>query len=137
MKGEYDDIIERQHHVSAVHKPMSMDARAAQFAPFAALDGHEEAVYETGRYVEQRIEASPDDQVYLSEKIARALSLGENGTVRITYYVPDTIKQGGFYRDCTGMINSVDTLDGALCMADGTVIKFRDILDIDITTDLL
>lgn len=137
MKGEYNDIIERQHHVSAVHKPMSMDARAAQFAPFAALDGHQETIDETGRYVEQRIELSPDDQAYLSEMIVRALSLGDNGMVRITYFVADSTKQGGFYRDCTGMIKGVDTLDGVLCMGDGTVIRFPDIFDIDIAGDAL
>lgn len=45
--GEYDDIINLPHHVSTKHKPMSLEARAAQFAPFAALTGFEEAVEET------------------------------------------------------------------------------------------
>lgn len=40
----YADIINMEHHVSKIHKPMSMRGRAAQFAPFAALNGHEEAI---------------------------------------------------------------------------------------------
>lgn len=34
---EYDDIINLPHHISKKHKQMSIEARAAQFAPFAAL----------------------------------------------------------------------------------------------------
>lgn len=40
----YDDIIQLPHHVSTRHKPMSMWQRAAQFAPFAALTGYDDAI---------------------------------------------------------------------------------------------
>ena len=41
---DYEDIINMEHHVSSRHQAMSMEARAAQFAPFAALNGYEEAI---------------------------------------------------------------------------------------------
>ncbi len=41
---DYEDIINMEHHVSSRHQAMSMYARAAQFAPFAALTGYEEAI---------------------------------------------------------------------------------------------
>ena len=41
---DYEDIIDMPHHVSSRHQAMSMEARAAQFAPFAALNGYEEAI---------------------------------------------------------------------------------------------
>jgi hypothetical protein len=41
---DYEDIIDMPHHVSSRHQPMSMYARAAQFAPFAALTGYEDAI---------------------------------------------------------------------------------------------
>lgn len=44
---DYDDIINLPHHTSKKHPRMSMLSRAAQFAPFAALSGHEEALKET------------------------------------------------------------------------------------------
>ena len=47
--GKYDDIIDLPHHVSKVHPQMSIWDRSAQFAPFAALTGHEEAIAETAR----------------------------------------------------------------------------------------
>lgn len=43
----YDDIINHPHHVSAIHPQMTMEQRAAQFAPFAALTGHKEAIEQT------------------------------------------------------------------------------------------
>ena len=42
--GKYDDIINMKPHVSKNHKPMSMQDRAAQFSPFAALDGHAQSI---------------------------------------------------------------------------------------------
>ncbi len=45
--GEYDDIINLPYKKSTKHKQMSLEARAAQFAPFAALTGFDEAVEET------------------------------------------------------------------------------------------
>ena len=45
--GAYDDIINLPHHVSQKHPQMSMYQRAAQFAPFAALTGHSEAIEDT------------------------------------------------------------------------------------------
>ena len=45
----YDDIIGLPHPVSKKHPPMPMQARAAQFAPFAALTGHRESIRETAK----------------------------------------------------------------------------------------
>ena len=53
--GEYDDIINLPRHVSKKHKSMSIEDRAAQFAPFAALTGFEEAVEETVKESEKRM----------------------------------------------------------------------------------
>ena len=47
--SKYDDIINLPHHVSKNRTPMSMENRAAQFAPFAALSGHSAALVETAR----------------------------------------------------------------------------------------
>ncbi|MCR5120742.1 MAG: hypothetical protein K6B44_14120 [Lachnospiraceae bacterium] len=55
MNG-YSDIIDHPHYRSKTRKPMSMENRAAQFAPFAALSGFDESVRETERLTEQRIE---------------------------------------------------------------------------------
>ena len=50
--SKYDDIINLPHHVSKNRTPMSMENRAAQFAPFAALTGHNAAITEAARLTE-------------------------------------------------------------------------------------
>lgn len=71
--GKYDDIINLPHHVSDYYKPMSMENRAAQFAPFAALTGHSEAIAETQRITEQIKELSDYEKTELSSKLSLIL----------------------------------------------------------------
>lgn len=59
--GAYDDIINLPHHVSAKHPPMPMAQRAAQFAPFAALTGHDAAIRQTAKENAESIEAGQTD----------------------------------------------------------------------------
>lgn len=54
MSGEYNDIIEMEHHVSKKHPRMSIENRAAQFAPFSALTEYGDAVDETVRLSNDR-----------------------------------------------------------------------------------
>ena len=49
MNDNYSDIIHLPHHVSTRHPQMPMISRAAQFAPFSALTGLDDAIDETGR----------------------------------------------------------------------------------------
>ena len=52
----YEDIINLPHPVSKRHKPMPVEDRAAQFAPFAALTGHQAAIEEAARVTDMRME---------------------------------------------------------------------------------
>ena len=57
--GRYEDIIDLPHHVSKKHTQMSLENRAAQFAPFAALVGHGEAIdYTANKHIEHWNETS-------------------------------------------------------------------------------
>jgi hypothetical protein len=46
---DYKDIINLPHHVSPRHQPMPLSDRAAQFAPFSALTGYNDAIEEAAR----------------------------------------------------------------------------------------
>lgn len=54
--GNYDDIINMEHHVSTKHPRLSIEQRAAQFAPFSALAGYSDEVNETARLTDRKIE---------------------------------------------------------------------------------
>ena len=67
MNDDYSDIIHLPHHVSAVHPPMPLEARAAQFAPFAALTGYEDAIGDTARV--SALRNDPDRRAPLEEDL--------------------------------------------------------------------
>ena len=70
MKDGYEDIINLPHPVSRRHPQMSMLERAAQFAPFAALTGHGEAIRRTAENVAEsyeKAEAGPEEPYGIEE----------------------------------------------------------------------
>ena len=65
----YEDLYEREHPVSKKHPQMSLQQRAAQFAPFAALVGYEDMIDDAGvKYREDRdAQDRPDDFMLLAD----------------------------------------------------------------------
>ena len=51
---KYADIINMPHHVSKKHPQMPLEARAAQFAPFAALVGYDNEIKKTERVIQDK-----------------------------------------------------------------------------------
>lgn len=131
MNDLYDDIIHLPHHVSERHPQMSMYNRAAQFAPFAALTGHNAAITEAARLTEAEQELSESDAEVLNRKLAYLQSLDEKPTISVTYFVPDDKKEGGSYHTATGIVKSVEPDKGILQFEDGTGIPVIRIKDID------
>lgn len=129
MNGKYDDIMNLPHHVSDYHKPMPMSARAAQFAPFAALSGHDDAIAETARITERLKELSDDEKYRLSRLLNLALENEE--VVVISYFIPDKSKSGGTYKRLEGKIKDRDECDNTLMMTDGTTIPVNFISEIE------
>ena len=100
-----DDIINLPHHVSSTRQRMSMHDRAAQFAPFAALVGYDDAVAETARLTESRPELDEQEQRAINERLAYiAAHIHEQSEVRIKYFVPDEYKSGGTIIEISGKV---------------------------------
>lgn len=118
-KWPYEDIVNLPHHVSRTHPQMEMIKRAAQFAPFAALTGYHDAVSETARLTDDRIELNEDALEELDREIAEAAAKGTE--IEITYFVPDEKKEGGQYRTVNGRIKKVEY--GQILLRDGTRIE--------------
>lgn len=130
MNDSYDDIIGLPHHVSPTRPQMPLENRAAQFAPFAALTGHDDAIAETARQTEAPVEQSPDRLIELSHKLACALSLPEAPSLTITYFKPDSRKSGGAYATVEGTIKKVEKDFNILILSDNTEIPLDAISDI-------
>ena len=88
--NNYDDIINLPHHISAKHPRLSKEQRAAQFAPFAALTGYGDAIKETARITEDRIELDEEEKKKIDNKILELKNkITEKPKVTITFFVPD------------------------------------------------
>ncbi len=128
----YEDIINLPHHVSQKHPQMAIADRAAQFAPFSALTGYGEAVKETARRTQDRIEMSESMIEALNAKI-QILSLLKDDCPQITvvYFKPDEKKSGGTYVSVCGKFRKIDPYDRLLIMDDGKEISIDMIVEID------
>lgn len=132
MKGRYDDIINLPHHVSATRPQMSMMDRAAQFSPFAALNGYDAAIKETGRLTDEKIEMDEDAMNILNMKFQILVdSLDDEPEVTITYFKPDERKAGGAYVEVTGTVKKVDDFERLIVMQNGTKVPMDDVLNVE------
>lgn len=129
--NRYNDIINLPHHISAKRPRMSQRNRAAQFSPFAALSGYEDAVRETARLTEERRELSEDNAARINESLLLIReNIRERPWVSITCFVPDKRKSGGEYVTKTGQIRHIDEGTRALVFADNKTVPIADIYEI-------
>lgn len=133
----YDDIIHLPHPTSATHPRMSLRDRAAQFSPFAALNGYDEAVRETARLTERERELDEDEQERLNHslQLLQEYVTGEGAAgevlVTVTYFEPDEKKTGGRYVSYTGTVKRIDVAGRKLIMGDKTEIPIERIQEIE------
>ena len=110
---------------------MSMYARAAQFAPFAALTGYGDAIKETARITDQQLELDENEKALLNEKLQLLRQhLPGKPKITITYFVPDTKKAGGSYQTITGIVKKLQEYEHRLIMTDGTIIPIDSIIEL-------
>lgn len=125
--GKYDDIIDLPHPTSERHPRMPMANRAAQFSAFRALTGYEDAVEETARLTDSKIELTEEEKSHLDAKL-QLLVPGADST--ITFFQPDSRKEGGAYLMVTGKIKKIDSLVPEVVLTDGRRIPVDCILDV-------
>lgn len=131
-RHRYDDILSLPHHISVSHPPMPARNRAAQFAPFAALTGHGEAVKEAARLTEKKAELDEDCREALDRKLCILRErIEEKPLIRITRFVKDPKKEGGAYETITGNIRKIDGYARAIYLTDGREIRMEDISEIE------
>lgn len=129
--GQYNDIINLPHHISKKRPQMSLYARSAQFAPFAALTGYDDAVKETARQTNARIEIDEELKSILDSKLQIIIErINTKPEVSFTYFVPDIKKEGGKYLTVVGIVKKIDLYNQKIFLADNTQIPISEIIDI-------
>lgn len=135
----YDDIIALSRPLSLKHPPMPPLARAAQFAPFAALTGYDAAIRETARLTDTERELGDCARMELDAKL-RILRehLHERPQLSATCFQPDERKAGGRYITITGRAKRLREPERELVLTDGTVLALDTLaaLEGDVFTDV-
>ena len=131
MDKNYDDIINLPHYVSKKHPQMSIEARSAQFAPFSALTGYDEAIKETARLTDKRIEIDDGLKIILNNKLQYILeNLKAKPEIIFTYFVYDDKKTGGKYVEKIGIVKKIDMVEQYVMLIDKTKIPILEIINI-------
>lgn len=132
MSNDYKDIINLPHYTSSKRPRMSIYNRAAQFSPFAALTGYDEAVKETARLTTEQIDLDEYEIQIINDRINIALEKKElNLPVSITFFSLDVKKKGGEYRTVSGVIKRIDEEKRSVVLADKSEILICYIYKID------
>ena len=109
---------------------MSMSDRAAQFAPFAALTGHKEAILEQQRITQTKRILSNEEKLRINEKIVEMVKL--KSKCRITYFEKDKTKSGGQYMESVLSFKRMDELNKTLFFKENIQIQIDDIVYIEV-----
>lgn len=114
---KYKNIIDMQPPEPPDGKRMPTQDRAAQFAPFAALSGYDDAVEETARVTEEKAYMN-EDAINSIDLCLRELAqnISDRPSVSITYFVPDNKKSGGRYITEIRRVKKIDTLIGTVTL---------------------
>ncbi len=130
--NKYDDIINMPHHVSTTRPRMSLYERAAQFSPFAALTGYEDAVAETARLTEDEHQLTDESKLRINEILRKIIdNADQTWHVKVTYFVPDKRKEGGEYVTFCGEVKRIDEYDREIVFFNGDRISVDKIRNID------
>ena len=133
---KYESILSLPYNKSTKRRNMSLNDRAAQFAPFSALNGYEESLKEVSRVTIEKKELTQDDKDIISAKLNFITVNKLTEEIKITYFIPDNKKTGGKYQTISKQIKRIDEPNKIIYFLDKTSIKIEDIIDIkSITID--
>jgi hypothetical protein len=128
----YDDIINLPHHVSKIHKKMSISDRAAQFAPFAALKGHDDAINETSRFVNEKLILDESNKLIINEKLQYLKqNIKQKPLIHLTYFKEDDKKIGGESLSVKAKIIKIDEYEKVIILENNIKILFENIIEIE------
>lgn len=133
MNKSYQDIIDLPYQKSTRHPHMARIDRAAQFAPFAALTGHKEAIKETARITEEKRILDENKKFILNNNLQAIISkIDQQPLIKVVYFQEDKTKQGGQYLTIINQIKKVDEYNRVIILVNSSKIKIDDIYEIEL-----
>ena len=134
----YDDIIDMPRPDIKRHTRMPLSDRAAQFKPFAALTGYSDVIREISRFTEPGVILDEQEKSVINRKLLIIKdNLAKHPEVEITFFLPDTRKQGGSYHSVKERVVKIDDYNDYLILEDGTLINFEAIIHLNIVSGTL
>ena len=128
----YEDIINLPHHISKKYPRMSLEARSAQFAPYAALTGYDEVLAETARITNARIEIDENLKTIIDSKLQIIReNIKNKPLISVVYFVPDLKKNGGKYVTVNGNVKKIDEYRNVLVLDDSMEIEVKEIIQLE------
>lgn len=130
----YDDIIYLQRPVSKRYPKMSAHDRAAQFSPFAALEGYDEILQDAEHERVPMPELLEDEKAEINDNLMYAVQSidGENAdTIIISYFLPDETGKTGWIERAFGRLKKFNANAHTVEMEDGTIIAIDNIIRVD------
>ncbi len=129
--NDYSDIINLKRPPSK-HPKLSIESRAAQFAPFAALIGYNNAIKEKARLTEKKINLTEEKKQIINNKIIYLENhIKEKTEVKITYFIKDELKEGGKYIKENGIIKKIDHIKQTIKYENNKIIPIKNIIEIE------
>lgn len=129
----YDYMLDMPYKKSTRRKHMSITDRAAQFGAFRALTGYEDAISETGRLTNDKIELDEYQKADIDAKLQYIANNIDSGiSVSVVYFVPDKLKQGGEYVTHKGTVNKIREYEKRLVFSDKVEINIDLIVELEV-----
>ena len=129
--SNYDDIINLPHHESKVHPKMTLYNRSAQFAPFAALTGYDDAIVETARLTDKRINIDESLKEVINKKLQKIESISSKlPLIEVTFFVKDKKKNGGSYTTISGNVKRIDIDNSLIVLTNKSNIPISEIINV-------
>ena len=126
----YDDIIYLERPKSKYPK-LSMEQRAAQFAPFSALNGFSDKINESGRYADTKRILTDEEKLIINDKL-NIIDNNKLSLVKIKYFIKDSKKSGGKYVEIIGKVKKLDKYKCEVVLDDKTIVPIDDIINIEV-----
>ena len=128
---DYSDILNIPRPEPRFHHRMPASARAAQFAPFAALTGFSSLIDEAGRTTDEKQILDDREKERISNKLTKLNSeISSRPFVNVTCFIPDKRKSGGSYMTISGNLMKIDICEKQIVFTNGIKTDFDDIIEI-------